>query len=190
MSTKNLAYYLGLRYPYEVHEREESYFVTHPDLDGCMAEGTTLNDALSNLADSRELWIEARLNGGYDVPEPYSDSEESSGRLSLRMTPEVHSKLARIAERRGVSLNLLLNSVLASYAGGAEPLDSVLSEIKTAIKEMSAAPIPVVQAASARQAVRTALLPDYNALGGSATSMLGDSAARALLRTGKGTLNG
>jgi len=188
MPTKNLAYYLGLRYPYEVHERTESYFVTHPDLDGCMAEGTTLDDALSNLADSRELWIEARLSGGYDVPEPYS--EEYSGRISLRMTPDVHSQLVRIAERRGVSLNLLLNSILASYAGGAEPLDSVLSEIKTAIKEMSAAPIPVVQAASARQAVRTALLPDFNALGGGATSMLGDSAARALLRTGKGPLNG
>ena len=83
MPSKDLSYYLGLRYPFEAHEREEGgYFVTHPDLDGCMAEGATLEEAVANLADSRELWIEARLEGGYPVPEP--PSEEYSGRVSLR----------------------------------------------------------------------------------------------------------
>lgn len=121
MPTKDFAYYMALRYPIEVHESPGGgYFVTHPDLDGCMAEGSTLEEAISNLANSRELWIEARLAGGYTVPEP--ESEEYSGRVSLRMMPDLHARLARIAKRSEVSLNLLINSVLSSYAGGAEPV--------------------------------------------------------------------
>src|SRR4051794_17235271 len=141
MPTKDLSYYLSLRYPIEVQESEGGYFVTHPDLDGCMAEGATLEEAVANLADSRELWIEARLAGGYTVPEPVS--EEYSGRISLRMTPELHGQLVRIAERRGVSLNLLLNSVLAVYAGGAEPLLDTIHELKTTVADLRAAASPV-----------------------------------------------
>lgn len=72
MSTdKNFSYYLTLDYPIEVRTGSEGgYFVTHPDLDGCMAEGQSLEEAVSSLADSRELWIEARLAGGYGIPEP------------------------------------------------------------------------------------------------------------------------
>jgi len=78
MPAKDLSYYLRLRYPIEAHESEGGgYFVTHPDLDGCMAEGATLEEAVANLADSRQLWIEARLAGGYTVPEPVS--EEARG---------------------------------------------------------------------------------------------------------------
>lgn len=134
MANKNLSYYLSLRYPIEVQESEGGYFVTHPDLDGCMAEGATLEEAVANLADSRELWIDARLEGGYSVPEPLS--EEYSGRISLRMTPELHGRLVHIAERRAVSLNLLLNSVLAAYAGGADPLLDILQELKSAVADL------------------------------------------------------
>jgi antitoxin HicB len=71
MSTKNSSYYLSLSYPIEIQEGERGgYFVTNPDLDGCMAEGASLEEAVANLADSRELWIEARLENGYPVPEP------------------------------------------------------------------------------------------------------------------------
>lgn len=88
MPAKDLPYYLSLRYPIEAHESEgDGHFVIHPDLDGCMAEGATLEEAVANLADSRELWIEARLAGGYTVPEPLS--EEYSGRVSLRECLEV-----------------------------------------------------------------------------------------------------
>ena len=73
MSTRDLSYYMSLRYPIEILESPEGgYYVTHPDLDGCMAAGSALDEAVANLADARELWIEARLAGGYSVPEPES----------------------------------------------------------------------------------------------------------------------
>lgn len=153
--TKDLSYYMSLRYAIEVRESPEGgYFVTHPDLDGCMAEGSSLDEAAANLADARELWIEARLAGGYRVPEP--DSEEYSGRVSLRMTPALHAQLVRIADRREVSLNLLINSVLSSFAGGAEPLMETLQELKSAVAEIRASAPHLSAPRSPRSARRSA----------------------------------
>lgn len=153
--TKDLSYYMSLRYPIEIRENPEGgYFVTHPDLDGCMAGGSSLDEAVANLADARELWIEARLAGGHGVPEP--ESEEYSGRVSLRMTPALHAQLVRIADRREVSLNLLINSVLSSFAGGAEPLMETLQELKSAVAEIRASTPHLSAARSPRSTRRSA----------------------------------
>ncbi len=114
----SLAYYMTLNYPYELsrEEGENGYFSTHPDLPGCMAEGDTAAEAIDNLDAARELWIEARLDGGYSVPEPIGD--ECSGRVSLRMPPSLHAQLSKLARRAKVSLNSLLNHALSTYCGG------------------------------------------------------------------------
>ena len=119
MAVKTLDHYLSLNYPYElIRDTEEGgFFVTHPDLDGCAAQGETAEEAVENLDVARELWIETRLEDGLPVPEPAP--EEPSGRVSLRMPSSLHAKLVRVAERQGVSLNLLLNAALAEYVGGA-----------------------------------------------------------------------
>ena len=71
MKTEDLSYYLSLEYPMTLTENPDGgYFVVHPDLDGCMAEGETLEEAVAHLADARELWIETCLENGYPVPEP------------------------------------------------------------------------------------------------------------------------
>jgi len=138
MSTKDLSYYLSLKYPAELHERPDGhFFAIHPDLDGCMAEGASLEEAFTNLADSRELWIEARLENGYSVPEPRvtANDSEYSGRISLRMAPSLHEQLAASAERKGISLNLHINTILALYAGGEDILGEVRAEIRAVLNE-------------------------------------------------------
>jgi antitoxin HicB len=138
MAAKNLAHFLAIKYPISIQEGPSGgFFVTHPDLDGCMAEGATLDEAIANLADSRELWIEARLAKGYPVPEPAE--EEYSGKVSLRMASSLHARLAEIAKRQGVSLNLLINTALASFAGGEDPLRSALQELHETATHVKAA---------------------------------------------------
>lgn len=84
--TRDLEYYLSLDYPVELRRSEghHGFFAFHPDLEGCMAEGSTADEAVANLADSRELWIESRLSRGYPVPEPIGDDYRNErGELGL-----------------------------------------------------------------------------------------------------------
>jgi antitoxin HicB len=139
MSTRDLADYLALRYPAAVQERSDGgFFVTHPDLDGCMAEGDTLIEAFANLADAKELWIETRLAHGYPVPEPTAAEETYSGRISLRMDPALHARLVKISERKDISLNLLINTVLASFAGGEDSFYEAAKELKDDLRQIAA----------------------------------------------------
>lgn len=141
MPTKDLAYYLALSYPIELRQNPEhgGVFAFHPDLEGCMAEGGTADEAVANLSDARELWLEARLASGAPVPEP--PEEEPSGRISLRMATSLHASLAKLAGRRGVSLNLLINTILAEYAGGVicqAGMEDLLEEMRSTLAEIRA----------------------------------------------------
>jgi predicted RNase H-like HicB family nuclease len=139
MSAKGLAYYMSLRYPIELTEDEEGgYFATHPALDGCMAEGATAAEAIANLADSREVWIGTRLDNGYSVPEPRT--RRPSGNISLRMTPSLHGRLAKLADRDGVSLNFLITSILARHAGGEDTLKDAVTAAASVLAGRSGSP--------------------------------------------------
>jgi antitoxin HicB len=141
MSAKGLAYYMSLRYPIELTEGEEGgYFATHPALSGCMAEGATATEAIANLADSREVWIGTRLDNGYPVPEPRT--RRPSGNVSLRMTPSLHARLAKLADRDGVSLNFLITSVLARHAGGEDSLRDAVAAATSVLAGRLGSPPP------------------------------------------------
>lgn len=46
------------------------YFATVPDLPGCMSDGETPEEALSNVQDAIRCWIEAAIEMGREVPQP------------------------------------------------------------------------------------------------------------------------
>lgn len=46
------------------------FLATVPDLPGCMSDGETPQEALSNVQDAIESWIEAAQDTGRDIPEP------------------------------------------------------------------------------------------------------------------------
>lgn len=145
MPDKDLTYYLSLSYPIELRRNPEhgGFFAFHPDLEGCMSEGESVEEAVANLADSRELWLEARLASGAPVPEPQED--EPSGRLSLRMAPSLHASLARLAIRRGFSLNLLINTILAEHVGGVTykaEMGELLEELRSTLEELRGQALP------------------------------------------------
>ncbi len=142
--TKDLDYYLRLDYPIElVRDSDQGgYFARHPDLLGCTAEGATPEEAVENLNESRELWLETRLESGYPIPEPTRD--EYAGRISLRVSPTLHAFLARAALRHGMSLNQLLNVILSEWMGGVSVKDKVAEELRSLLS--AAGPVTVTTA--------------------------------------------
>ncbi len=46
------------------------FIATVPDLPGCMSDGATPEEALSNVQDAIITWIEAARDLGHEVPAP------------------------------------------------------------------------------------------------------------------------
>lgn len=63
-----------LRYPVLVSplsaEDGGGFLATVPDLPGCMSDGETPQEALSNVQDAIESWIEAAQDMARDIPQP------------------------------------------------------------------------------------------------------------------------
>ena len=63
-----------LEYPITVQplpiEDGGGFLATVPDLPGCMSDGATPEEAVSNIQDAITAWIEAARDLGHAVPKP------------------------------------------------------------------------------------------------------------------------
>ena len=96
--------------PYNIvlrHVKDESgeyYFTTVQELDGCMSDGATLEEAYNNIREAMEGWIETKLDAGLAIPIP-TNTDKYSGKFVVRLPKTLHRRLVAEAEREGVSLN-------------------------------------------------------------------------------------
>jgi predicted RNase H-like HicB family nuclease len=82
----------------------EYYFATVLELDGCMSDGKTVEEAYQNIYEAMEGWIETKLEHGFSVPLPFNDTKYS-GKFLVRIPKSLHARLAIEADKEGVSLN-------------------------------------------------------------------------------------
>jgi predicted RNase H-like HicB family nuclease len=108
MSTMEVKDYLQLPYTILIrHIADESgdyYCATILELDGCMSDGATYQEAFENIRKAMEGWIETKLANGFLVPLPVSE-DNYSGKFVVRLPKTLHARLAIEAEKEGVSLN-------------------------------------------------------------------------------------
>ena len=97
-------------------EEDGRYSTSVLELPGCFSSGDTPEDAMEMLDEAIELWVEAELEDGHDIPPP-SRAVEYSGRLTLRLLPSIHERAALMAERERVSLNRYLANAISYYVG-------------------------------------------------------------------------
>lgn len=50
------------------------YLVEFPDLPGCMADGETIDEAITNARDAMECWLEAMREAGRPTPKSSRDA--------------------------------------------------------------------------------------------------------------------
>ena len=105
---KSVKDYMELPYNYIVQpikdESGEYFYARVLELDGCQSTGDTFEEAYENLKEAMEGWIEAKLEGGFEVPLPVG-YDDFSGKFIVRIPKSLHYRLSVEAEQEGVSLN-------------------------------------------------------------------------------------
>lgn len=75
-----------MRYPIAIEPGDEStaFSVAVPDLPGCFSAGDTMDEAIANVEEAVNAWIETALDQGQEVPRPstvqaWANSSDYSG---------------------------------------------------------------------------------------------------------------
>ncbi len=108
----------GVMPRFEIRPLSESegggYLVEFPDYPGCMADGETPEEALVEGRDALTSYLETLKALGRAAP---TAGPTYGGQWRQRVPKSLHAALARRAAREGVSLNLLVNTILAEGLG-------------------------------------------------------------------------
>lgn len=105
MKIKDVEYYMNL--PYRIVIQKDPYggfFAEVEELQGCMTQGETYEEAYYNIIEAMEGWLEVAIEKGIKIPVPVSESQYS-GKFTLRIPKSLHKKLAQHAKKENVSLN-------------------------------------------------------------------------------------
>jgi antitoxin HicB len=114
-----------MKLPYErviIPEEDGGFSAYIPEFEGVLADGETADEALANLTSAAKAWIQAEQDAGRDIPEPWN-LQEFSGKVLLRLPKSLHQRLARQADREGISLNQYVVHKLSAGAREAELID-------------------------------------------------------------------
>ena len=86
------------------------YMIEFPDFPGCMSDGETPEEALREGRDALASYKRTLEELGRKIPEA---GEAFAGQWRQRVPKSLHSSLVRRAANEGVSLNMLVTTILA-----------------------------------------------------------------------------
>lgn len=110
-------------YPFEIKPLDSEdgggYLILFPDFSECISDGETIDEAIENGFDALQETILALQSLGHPVPEAGSGGSYS-GKFIQRVPKNMHARLAARAKQEGVSMNMLVTSILAEGLGQKE----------------------------------------------------------------------
>jgi antitoxin HicB len=90
------------------------YLVEFPEYPGCIADGESPEEAIREGRDALTSYLQTLEELGRPVPKT---GDVYGGQWRQRVPKSLHAALARRAEREGVSLNMLVTTILAEGLG-------------------------------------------------------------------------
>ena len=107
-------------YPFQVYQSEVEHHVfwvaKSASLKGCVGQGKTAEEAISELETNEQEWIVTAREVGIPIPVvPVGTSQEYSGKLTVRIAPSVHRDAARIAKAEKVSLTQYISDAIVNW---------------------------------------------------------------------------
>lgn len=111
---------MKIKYPFTIRQLSDEegggFLIEFPDLPGCISDGETIEEAISNGKDAVAVWIEAAKKMKRPIPKP-GELESQSGKWVQRVPKSIHLRLVNKAKEEGVSLNTLVITMLAESLG-------------------------------------------------------------------------
>jgi predicted HicB family RNase H-like nuclease len=107
-------------------------------LSGVIAEGDTPDETITGGREALSEMIAYYLDESRTVPEPF-ETREFSGRTELRLNPELHGRVVKMAAEQGVSLNRWLAAAIADAAGRHTATIERLDELVARMEQLAAA---------------------------------------------------
>ena len=107
------------------NEEGGGFLITFPDLPGCMSDGESEAEAVTNGRDAFVAVVSALHDMGREIPAPsFSPGDVAapgaSGKFVARVPKSIHAKLTSRAKAEGVSLNTLVLAFIAEGLGRRE----------------------------------------------------------------------
>ena len=129
-----------MKYPYSVYQAKVEdhifWIAKIPSLPGCVGQGDTLEEALSELSTNEKEWLDTAILCGIDIPEiPIVEESLPSGKFTVRVAPSVHQAAADRAKEQGISLNQYVNDAIVAYNTGHEMKSLFTDLIKSTIED-------------------------------------------------------
>ncbi|MFN0100720.1 MAG: type II toxin-antitoxin system HicB family antitoxin [Bryobacteraceae bacterium] len=93
-------------------EEGSGYLVEYPDIPGCMSDGETIEEAITNGREALRDCMEVFRESGRRIPKP----SVVAAQWRQRLPRTLYSKLTKQAENQGVSVNSLVMPIIAEAA--------------------------------------------------------------------------
>jgi len=106
-----------IRQPYNIIIQlgeDECFYAKVEELEGCFAEGNTVQEAWEKIHEIMKEWMEFAIEKNITIPLPKTEEKEYSGKIIVRMPKELHKSLAGRAEKEEISLNQFIVYLLSS----------------------------------------------------------------------------
>ena len=109
-----------MKYEFAVYkmsvEGHDFWVAESKSLKGCVGQGETSAEAISELEENELEWLKTAEKYGITIPPvPVRKEQEFSGKTMLRISPFTHERASDNAKRLGISLNQYLNDAVVAY---------------------------------------------------------------------------
>ena len=94
-------------------EEGGGYLVEYPDIPGCMSDGETIEEAITNGREALRDCMQVFRESDRTIPKP----SIAAAQWRQRLPRTLYSKLTKQAESEGVSINSLVTAIIAEAIG-------------------------------------------------------------------------
>lgn len=102
---------------YQMTVEDHTFWVAESkSLKGCVGQGDTSDEAIKELEENENEWLETAREVGIPIPDPVSKQPlQHNGKFALRLSPVEYSTASEYAKELGISVNQYFNDAIINY---------------------------------------------------------------------------